>query len=119
MLYSLKLGDNLLVGNLPDSVGKLRRLQWLDVYNNSMSGDVPEGIRELGELRELYLANEHLLPLRRRFCGQRLPDVGKYSWRVIREDYDQMMASYCPPHELLSTEQTFQRLQDSLSHDEL
>ena len=119
LLRTLRLANNNITGNLPSGIGKLRSLEVLDVYNNSMDGDVPEGIRELGELRELYLANEHLLPLRKKFCGQRLPDVGKYSWRVIREEYDQMMASYCPPHELLSTEQTFQRLQDSLSHDEL
>jgi hypothetical protein len=51
------------------------QIEVLDVYNNSMEGDVPASIRELGELRELYLANEHLLPLRMRYCGQRLPDV--------------------------------------------
>ena len=45
----------------------------LDVYNNSMSGDVPRSIRDLLELRELYLANEHLLPLRRHYCGQVAP----------------------------------------------
>ena len=32
----------------------------------------------------LYLANEHLLPLRRKYCGMRLPDAGKYSWRMLR-----------------------------------
>ena len=45
--------------------------------------------------------------------------VGKYSWRVIREECDQMMASYCPPEDLLNTSQAFGRLQDYLPHDEL
>ena len=84
-----------------------------------MTGDVPKSIRDLNELKELYLANEHLLPLRKKYCGQRLPDLGKYSWRVIREEYNLMMASYCPPGKLLSTEQAFARLQDTLPHDEL
>ena len=52
------------------ALGKLRSLRVLDVYNNSMTGDVPKSIRDLSNLNELYLANEHLLPLRRRYCGQ-------------------------------------------------
>ena len=32
------------------------------------AGDVPSSIRDLHELRELYLANEHLLPLRELSC---------------------------------------------------
>ena len=63
--------------------------------------------------------DEHLLPLRRKYCGQRLPDVGKYSWRVIRDEYDLMMASYCPEDEMLTTEEAFGRLQDILPEDEL
>ena len=47
----------------------------LAVSNHSMGGAVPPTIRELTELRELYLANAPLLPLRMRYCGQRLPDV--------------------------------------------
>ena len=89
------------------------------MYNNSMTGDMPRSIRDLGELEELYLANEHLLPLRRKYCGMRLPDAGRYSWRVIREEYDMMMASYCPDDQILDTEQTFNTLQDILPEDEL
>ena len=39
-------------------VGKLRSLTWLDVHNNSMTGDVPPSIAKLGELQYLYLAHE-------------------------------------------------------------
>ena len=70
-------------------------------------------IRELRELKELYLDNNHLLPLRKRFCGQRLPDLGKYSYRIIRDEYDKMMESYCPDNELLDTHTTFSTIQDS------
>ena len=119
MLRTLRLPDNNLNGTLPVNIGELRSLQVLDVYNNSMEGDVPASISQLLELRELYLDKQHLLPLRRKYCGQRLPDVGKYSWRVLRDEYDLMMASYCPDGELLSTEHTFGRLQDILPPDEL
>ena len=117
MLRNLRLSDNRLTGNLPAAVGKLQNLQLLDVYNNSMTGDVPTSIRELINLEALYLANEHLLPLRKRYCGQRLPDLGKYSWLVVREQYDQMMESYCPPERLYDTSYTFSSLQESNAYD--
>ena len=95
-------------------------LEVLDVYNNSMTGDVPASIGTLYDLQELYLANEHLLPIRLHYCGQRLPDLGKYNWLIVREEYDIMMRSYCPDDgRLLTTQETFGRLQDMLPHDEL
>ena len=118
-LRTLRLADNLLVGNLPAAIGKLSHLQVLDVYNNSMDGDVPASVRDLLELKELYLAHEHLKPLRKRYCGQRLPNLGKYSYRMVRDEYDQMMASYCPEDEMRSTQSTFSRLQDLLPPNEL
>ena len=115
----MRLANNQLTANLPAEIGKLRELVVLDVYNNSMSGDIPKSIRDLYQLDQLYVANEHLLPLRKKYCGQRIPDIGKYSWRVVRDDYDNMMASYCPEGHLLTTEQTFNKLQDTLPADEL
>ena len=44
----------------------------------------------------MYVQNEHLLPLRRKFCGQRIPNNGKYNWRIVRDEYPVMMAKYCP-----------------------
>jgi len=113
VLRMLRLADNQLVGNLPEQVGKLRNLLHLDVYNNSMSGDVPPSIRELGNLEELYLGYEHLLPLRRRYCGQRLPNLGKYSWILVSQQYDDMMESHCPEEQMHDTSFTFSTLQDS------
>ena len=78
-----------------------------------MSGAVPQGIRELFNLEELYLAHEHLLPIRKRHCGQRLPDLGKYSWIFVQREYDQMMASYCPDDQIYDTAFTWSSLQDS------
>lgn len=119
VLRTLRLANNHLEGNLPERIGNMARLEVLDVYNNSMDGDVPASIRDLTELKELYLAHEHLLPIRRKYCGQRFPDIGKYSWVIIRAEYDQMMNAYCPDDQLLSTRWTWGKLQDLLPHDEL
>ena len=59
------------------------------------------------------MANEHLLPLRKRYCGERLPNMGRYNYLIIREEYDKMMETYCPPDQLHSTEYTFSTLQQS------
>ena len=42
----------------------------------------------------MYVQNEHLLPLRRKFCGQL--NNGKYNWRIVRDEYHQMMGSTAP-----------------------
>ena len=79
----------------------------------------PSSISRDDGLTHLYLAHEHLKPLRKRYCGQRLPNLGKYSYRMVRDEYDQMMASYCPEDEMRSTQSTFSRLQDLLPPNEL
>ena len=47
-------------------------------------------------LRLFYVPDEQLLPLRLRYCRQRLPNVGKYSYRIVREEYYRMASSLCP-----------------------
>ena len=54
------------------------------------------GIKNLTNLKTLYVQNEHLTPVRQRYCRQRIPNVGKYNWRVVREEYQQMTAVMCP-----------------------
>ena len=76
-----------------------------------MHGDVPASIQNLTSLEYLYLQNDHLKPLRLRYCRQRIPNVGKYSHRVVREQYVEMMSHVC--EDIYSTEFTFNSLQDS------
>ena len=91
----------------------MQNLRWLDVYNNSMTGDVPASIADLINIENLYLANEHLRPLRQGYCGQRMnPRLGKYSWRLVREEYRNLMSTHCSDDEILSTEYTFNSLPD-------
>ena len=86
MLRTLRLGSNRITGNLPQNIGKLRTLDELDTWNNSMSGDVPASIADLYGLKYLYIQNDHLLPVRKRYCGQRLQDVGKFNWMVVQSE---------------------------------
>ena len=95
-LLALRVNDNSLTGTLPTQIGMLTHLESFDAFNNPFSGDVPSQIGLLINLRELYLPNEQLLPLRMRYCQQRLPNVGKYNYRIVREEYYQMMGSLCP-----------------------
>jgi Leucine-rich repeat (LRR) protein len=114
-LRSLLLADNALTGPLPQTLGELQSLETLDVFNNSMGGEVPPGISALANLQYLYLDHEHLRPLRQRYCRQRLPNLGKYNYRIVRDDYKQMVAMECD--QMHSTAFTFNSLQQSGSYD--
>ena len=76
-----------------------------------MYGDVPASVQNLTNLQYLYLQNEHLKPLRLKYCRQRIPNVGKYSHRIVREQYVEMMSHVC--EDIYTTEFTFNSLQDS------
>ena len=80
--------DNRLSANLTEwkSMGDLRQLITLDMYNNQMYGAVPASVQNLTSLQYLYLDNQHYKPLRQKYCGQRLPNLGKYSYRIVREE---------------------------------
>ncbi len=52
-----------------------------------MHGDVPAAIQNLTSLQYLYLDNVHYTPLRQKYCRQRLPNNGKYNYRIVRDEY--------------------------------
>ena len=81
-LRQLRMQDNQLNFNLTklDTLGNLVNLITLDFYNNQMYGDVPASIQNLTSLQYLYLQNEHYKPLRMKYCRQRIPNLGKYSY---------------------------------------
>ena len=55
-LENLDLGFNKLTGNLPDSLGHLKNLRYLQLWSNSFRGSIPESIGSLSSLQELYLS---------------------------------------------------------------
>ena len=96
-------------------VGRLHALTELDVYDNQMSGDVPSTIAGLTNLKTLHLDNQHLKPVRMRYCGHRIPNTGKYNWRVVRDEYLHWTATICPDTHIHDTDFTFNNLQSSQS----
>jgi Leucine-rich repeat (LRR) protein len=84
-------------GNLTEwtTMGELRSLQTLDLYNNQMVGDVPASLQNLTSLQYLYLDNIHLTPLRQWYCGERIPNNGKYNYRIVRDEYIRMTSIPC------------------------
>ena len=70
---------------------------------------------EKTNLKIMYVQNEHLKPVRNNYCRQRIPNVGKYNWRHVRDDYRSMMAVLCD--DMHDVEFTFNSLQASESYD--
>ncbi|KAF8696812.1 hypothetical protein HU200_036450 [Digitaria exilis] len=55
-LHELLLYENNLSGKLPNQLGHLRNLTTLDLSNNWLSGELPTGISELTKLTDLLIA---------------------------------------------------------------
>ncbi|KAK9286336.1 hypothetical protein L1049_014729 [Liquidambar formosana] len=56
-LESMDLGYNKLGGFLPDSLGHLKSLKYLQLWENSFVGSIPNSIGNLSSLTEFYLSN--------------------------------------------------------------
>jgi len=83
----------------------------LDLYNNQMYGEVPPSVQNLTSLQYLYLDNEHYKPLRQKYCRQRIPNNGKYSYTIVREQYQEMTSVIC--EDMHDTNYAFNSLQAS------
>ncbi|PRQ51316.1 putative non-specific serine/threonine protein kinase [Rosa chinensis] len=59
-LERLDLGFNRLTGNLPNSLGLLKKLRYLKLWSNSFQGSIPESIGNLTFLEEFYLARNKM-----------------------------------------------------------
>lgn len=53
------LNDNKFSGEIPSSIGKLRKLYWLDIANNQLSGDLPVSSGDTPGL-DLLVNTKHL-----------------------------------------------------------
>ena len=60
------------------------------------------------------MPDETLLALRKYRCGERLNKVGKFNYKIVRDEFGLMNSKLCPDEKLLSTEEAFWTL-DELS----
>jgi len=94
-LRHLNLADNRLGGSIPTQIGRLDVLYVLDLYNNQLTGDPPPSIARLINLKQLFVDKEQLTALRLFYCRQRFPRLGKYSYRMLREEYHRFAQAVC------------------------
>gem|GEM_PF-5021926 len=59
-VIGLSLDGNLLYGTVPEALGDLSKLAWLDLSRNRLYGTVPEALGDLSKLTHLYLAGSAL-----------------------------------------------------------
>ncbi|XP_059644625.1 receptor-like protein EIX2 [Cornus florida] len=59
-LETLHLGYNKLTGYLPDSLGHLSNLRYLQLWQNEFRGSIPNSIGNLTSLEELYLSDNQM-----------------------------------------------------------
>ncbi|XVF54883.1 hypothetical protein PTKIN_Ptkin05aG0216500 [Pterospermum kingtungense] len=59
-LIDLRLGKNGLIGDIPNAIGRLQKLQGLHLESNRLEGTIPPDICELSSLVELFLGGNEL-----------------------------------------------------------
>ncbi len=59
-VIDLQLGNNGLVGSLPDELGNLSNIYGLWLYNNQISGSIPTSLGNLSNMSSLFLYNNQL-----------------------------------------------------------
>ncbi|WVZ77884.1 hypothetical protein U9M48_025685 [Paspalum notatum var. saurae] len=58
-LFILDIGENKFSGNIPESIGQLKRLQELHLYDNGMSGELPSALSNCRNLITIDLKNNN------------------------------------------------------------
>lgn len=91
-VISLDLSDNNLVGHIPEEIGQLTSLYWVNFGSNSLSGSIPESFYELTGLRYWYFYNNKL-------TGELSPSLGNMS-QLAYADISNNQLSGTVPEEL-------------------
>ena len=93
-LITFDLYNNHMVGDIPPSVQNLTSLQVPARSSPSTSpvsspapasAHAPAPAPSPSPSQYLYVDNLHLLPLRVKYCRQRIPNNGKYNYLIVRE----------------------------------
>ncbi|CAN4084372.1 unnamed protein product [Withania somnifera] len=82
-LETLDLSFNELSGNLPATLGQLKKLKSLQLRFNSLTGTIPETIGELSSLEALYLNSNKM-------SGNLIPNIGQLTSLVSLDISDNM-----------------------------
>ncbi|XP_065625333.1 receptor-like protein EIX1 [Quercus suber] len=86
-MESLDLSLNKLVGNIPDSLGRLESLRYLNLYCNSFWGSIPPSIGNLSSLQQLDLSFNEMNETIPASLGQLselvILDLSANSWRGV------------------------------------
>ena len=91
-VMELSLFDNGLSGPIPDSLAELDNLRWLDLSENQLTGALPQGLHHLSQLRWLHLSGNEL-------TGPINPRIGDLSLlRMLALQGNQLTGTI--PHEL-------------------
>lgn len=53
-LFARELYNNNISGSIPERFGNLKNLESLDLYSNSLSGPIPDSLGKLTKLSALY-----------------------------------------------------------------
>ena len=53
-----------MLGQLPDCIGLLTKLEYLDLHNNKLSGSIPTSISKLTKLKDFYVTDNKLLEIK-------------------------------------------------------
>ena len=48
-------------GSIPNQIGELTKLNWLDIFDTNISGDIPSSLGQLTNLVTLHVGNNHNL----------------------------------------------------------
>ncbi|CAK9178726.1 unnamed protein product [Ilex paraguariensis] len=84
-IESLDLSDNSLTGNLPSDIGNLGRLKLLNLAKNKLSGKLPDELSKLSGLEYLDLSNNN-------FMGK-IPEKLPSGLKVLNVSYNDLSGS--------------------------
>lgn len=86
------LSENNFFGVIPKEVGRLRRLEVLDLTNNNLSGRIPAEIGDLHSLRSLWVHNLIFVHI-----SGHASCISLYMWVFTQKNHKKMLSNFQIP----------------------